>query len=399
VPARALLLLVCAAITITAQDTPTTYDDMWPAWSPDGRKIVFVSTRDRDPEIYVMDADGSQARRLTAVPGRDAHPYWSPDGSKIVFQSPRENGHTRIFLMNADGSAQRAITKNEGFCGVPVWSPDGRTIVFQCTSDLARTAADAPWKLFAVAADGGEPRQLTAGPGNDQVPNWAPDGRRLVFYSNRSGIDQLYVMDADGGSATRLTATAWANRAASWSPDGRSLVFHSERHGSPSDIYRMEMGATEPTRLTSSGPGHGVPYFSPDARSIVYQSRSANGQRISLMNADGSNPRQLLQLFDRPRRAQVHPSCAGADGVRRLYPAVLADIDHRHVLRFAALPRHQILSLGGEARELNGDGHGVADADFRHAPDRHLPLPALLRRHGRTIDDVDAGEAGAGTRP
>ena len=298
---RVLFLLVCATFTITAQDAPATYDDMWPAWSPDGRKIVFVSTRDRDPEIYVMDADGSNARRLTAVPGRDAHPYWSPDGSRIVFQSPRENGHTRIFVMNADGSEQRAVTKNEGFCGVPVWSPDGRTIVFQCTADLARTAADAPWKLFALAAGGGEPRQITAGPGSDQVPNWSPDGRRLVFYSNRSGIDQLYTMDADGGAATPLTGTAWANRAASWSPDGRSLVFHSERHGSPSDIYRMEVGSGEPLRLTSSGIGHGVPYFSPDGRSIVYQTRSASGLRIALISADGSNPRLLFHFFDRPR--------------------------------------------------------------------------------------------------
>jgi TolB protein len=393
-----VLLVICAAWTITAQDVPAAYDDMWPAWSPDGRRIAFVSTRDRDPEIYVMDADGSNARRLTAVPGRDAHPYWSPDGSKIVFQSPRENGHTRIFVMNADGSEQRVLTRNEGFCGVPVWSPDGRTIVFQCTADLARTAADTPWKLYAAAAGAGEPRPITAGPGSDQVPNWSPDGRRLVFYSNRSGIDQLYTMAADGGPATALTGTAWANRAASWSPDGRSLVFQSERHGSPSDIYRMQVGSGETTRLTSSGIGHGVPYFSPDGRSIVYQTRSVSGQRIALMNADGSNQRLLLQLFDRPRGAQVHPPRARPDGVRRLYPAVLADIDDRHVLGFAALPRHQILALGGEARELDGDGHGIADADFRHAPDRHLPLPALLRRDGRAIDDVDAGEAGAGAR-
>ena len=131
------------------------YDDMWPAWSPDGRRIVFSSTRDGDPEVYVMNADGSEPRRLTTTPGRDAHPSWSPDGRTIAFQSPRQDGHTRLFLMNPDGSQQRALTQNTGFCGVPVWSPDGKRIAYQCTEDVQRTGTGKPWQLFIIDVDGG----------------------------------------------------------------------------------------------------------------------------------------------------------------------------------------------------------------------------------------------------
>jgi TolB protein len=290
-----LAAIVAALVVMPSRPAqgPRPYDDMWPAWSPDGRRIVFVSTRDGDPEIYVMNADGTDPRRLTATPGRDAHPYFSPDGARIVFQSPREEGHTRIFVMNADGSNQRALTRNQGFCGVPTWSPDGRLIAFQCTEDLARTSTDRPWKLFVVSADGGAPRQLTHGASNDQVPNWSPDGQRLVFYSDRSGIDQLYTIDPAGGPAVPLTTTGGPNRAASWSRDGRSVVFHSERQGRPSDIYRLIVVGGEPVRLTTSGPQHGVPYFAPDGRTIAFQCRSGESWRICLMNPDGTNQRPI----------------------------------------------------------------------------------------------------------
>ena len=136
--------MLALLLTVALQQPQAGYDDMWPAWSPDGRRIVFASTRDGDPEIYVMNADGSRAQRLTSTPGRDAHPSWSPDGKTIAFQSPRLEGHTRIFLMDADGSNQRPLTNNRGFCGVPSWSPDGKQIAFQCTDDVSRTKTGLP---------------------------------------------------------------------------------------------------------------------------------------------------------------------------------------------------------------------------------------------------------------
>jgi len=84
-------------------------DNQFPHWSPDGRQIVFTSDRDGDPEIYVVNADGSDLRRLTSVPGRDAHPSFSRDGKRIVFQSPRDGGDTNVYVMNLDGSGQTRL--------------------------------------------------------------------------------------------------------------------------------------------------------------------------------------------------------------------------------------------------------------------------------------------------
>jgi Tol biopolymer transport system component len=114
------------------QHTLQTGNNMFPQWSHDGKRIIFTSTRDGDPEIFVMNADGSNPVRLTNTPGRDAHPQFSKDGQRVVFQSPRANGKdTNIYTMNSDGSSVKQLTSLKGFAGVPVYSPDEKLIAFQ----------------------------------------------------------------------------------------------------------------------------------------------------------------------------------------------------------------------------------------------------------------------------
>jgi TolB protein len=293
---------------------------MWPACSPDGRRIVFASTRDGDPEIYVMNAAGSRAQRLTSTPGRDAHPSWSPDGKTIAFQSPRLEGHTRIFLMDADGSHQRPLTNNRGFCGVPSWSPDGKQIAFQCTDDVSRTKTGSPWQLFIVETSGGEPRRLVQSTANDQVPNWSPDGRRIIFYSDRSGIDQLYVISPNGGEPSQLTRGTTASRVASWAPDGKTVLFQSGVDGGTSDIFRMPIDGGGVTKLTALGNAQGVPAHSPDGKTLAFSAVTGGWSRIWLMNVDGTNPRMLDAGSQEPRRALLIVSFSAEDAVGLIDP-------------------------------------------------------------------------------
>jgi Tol biopolymer transport system component len=134
-----------------------------PAWSPDGRKIAFVS----NSEIYVMNADGSEQRTLTQ---RGAQPLWSPDGRKIAFVSVRDGKYDEVHVMNADGSGKRNLTHNPAPDGAPAWSPDGRRIAFQ-----SWRGAD----LYVMNADGTGQRNLTRTPGAREFGiAWSPGQKK-----------------------------------------------------------------------------------------------------------------------------------------------------------------------------------------------------------------------------
>ena len=280
------LLLVAAGA-----QTTRTCDDVWPSWSPDGRRIVFASNRTGDFDIYVLTLGSpSPPVRLTDAPGRDAHPMFSPDGSRIAFQSPREpGGHTNLYVMNADGSDQRRLTNHTGFAGVPAWSPDGARLLYQWTPAFGTVK----WRLMLMPADGRMPsRELTGAGANDQVPNWAPDGRRLVFVSDRTGHDQLFTMTLDG-AVTRLTQTTAADRSGAWSPDGRSIAFKSERSGSTAGTYVMNADGSSQRRIGTVDSGHGIPFFSPDGRRLLETRTGPAGAEIWSVDVVGGAAMRL----------------------------------------------------------------------------------------------------------
>ena len=191
-----------------------TGNNMFPQWSHDGKRIVFTSDRDGDPEIYVMNADGTSPHRLTHTPGRDAHPFFSRDGKRIVFQSPRANGvDTNIYVMNSDGSNVVKLTNLKGFAGVPVYSPDEKLIVFQWR-ETNNFEDNSKWRICLMNIDGSDFRVITPGLANDQVPNWSRDGKRLLFYSDRTGKDQIYTMKPDGTDVRRVAASEFNDNAA-----------------------------------------------------------------------------------------------------------------------------------------------------------------------------------------
>jgi Tol biopolymer transport system component len=270
--------------------SPVPFNNEHPAWSPDGKRIVFASNRDGNNEIYVMNADGANQQRLTQAPGRDAHPAWSPDGKKIAFQSPREGDgrDTNLYVMNADGSNQTKITNNHGFCGVPAWSPDGKRIVFQWR--FAGGGGER-WHIFVINADGTGQTQLTNDAANNQVPNWSPDGKTIIFYSDVTGKNQLYLMNPDGSNKRRLTNNAWNDHAAFWSRDGKRIMFISDRDGTR-DIYVMHADGSNQTRISQNLQAYQA-NWSADGDKIVFGFAKDHNTEIYVMNRDGSNRIQL----------------------------------------------------------------------------------------------------------
>ena len=223
-----------------------------PVWSPDGRRLAFVRVRygvgDRllgFGDIYLVNVDGSGLRRLARaisplvrMPGGppggfSANPAWSPDGRRIAFVSNRD-GSNDIFVVNADGSGLRNLTRSRGNDRDPVWSPDGRVIAFQGRrarpSEVERAVCRGHCdreEIYAVNADGSGLRRLTRNWKFDSPVAWSPDGRKILF--QRLHHPDVWVMNADGSGKRNLTPSVTqplaVHRSPAWSPNGRKILF------------------------------------------------------------------------------------------------------------------------------------------------------------------------------
>ena len=179
-----------------------------PAWSPDGRNVALTLSKDGNPEVYVLAVATGTLRRLTRHGGIDTEPTWSPTGREIAFISDR-SGRPHVYLMDAEGANVRPLTTG-GHHTQPRWSPKGDMIVF--------TQRQGTHDIWAVNLDGSSPRRLTSGPGDNQGPTWAPNGRHLMFQSNRLGTWQLFSMLLDGSAQTPMTKGPVDATSPSWSP-------------------------------------------------------------------------------------------------------------------------------------------------------------------------------------
>ena len=243
--------------------------DWAPSWSPDGKHIVFLSGRDGHvdrhapiPEIYVMDADGGNPQNLTNNPKADRSPSWSPDGKRIVFESDRDAGGNPhsidIYVMDANGENQERLTNNLTEDRYPSWSPDGKRIVFSARREgHVVHNLDITYEIYAMTADGGDEQRLTDNRNNDLSPVWSPDGERIAFASDRKGGWQkfdIYVMDADGENQHNLTQHRAWDASPSWSPNSERIIFRSNRDGNW-EIYVMDTDGGNLQNLTNHPDG------------------------------------------------------------------------------------------------------------------------------------------------
>jgi len=170
-----------------------------PAWSPDGTRIAFMTNRDGNQEIYVMDANGGNPRRITRHPGIDATPTWSPAGNQIAFTSDR-SGSPQIYIVDADGLSQpRRITSDESWADRATWSPAPNNEI----AYAARSGPGFDIKVYDVAT--GATRSLTNGEGSNESPAFSPTGRHLAFASTRLGNQQIFVVGRDGNGLRQVT--------------------------------------------------------------------------------------------------------------------------------------------------------------------------------------------------
>lgn len=270
----------------------TGLENTYPAWSPDGTKVVFESTRDGpDADIFLMNADGSNVVQLTRNDSYDGTPAWTPDGRFIVFASERD-GNEEVYRMRTDGSEPVNLSRHPGADGHPRVSPDGRLIYFNSnrSSDPATFSRgtmdrDHNHEIYTMTLDGGDVRRVTDLPDWDTYPAVSPDGTRLLWRriaptggKSESGRNsEVFWMDLKSGEQRNLTSNQAYDGWPAWSPDGRRIAFASNRANSEFeafDIYVAEADGSNPTRVTFGNGIEGTgswtkPGFSADGKRIL----------------------------------------------------------------------------------------------------------------------------------
>ncbi|HEV2150344.1 MAG TPA: DPP IV N-terminal domain-containing protein [Longimicrobiaceae bacterium] len=227
-------------------------DDAWPAWSPNGKRIVFASDRSGDREIWAMNSDGTELVRLTHSAGPDAGGVYSPNGKQIAFHS-RRDGNFELYVMDADGENPTRLTDHPGSDLWPDWSPNGKQIAFQ-------RGFQGNEDIYVLDLRTGEERRLTDHRAPDRMPVFSPNGKQIVFMSGREGYCSIFVMDATGENLVNLTpkpagvpAGSWCNFWPSWSRNGQQIYFASERPGTADvDVFVMNADGTGVRQLTNA---------------------------------------------------------------------------------------------------------------------------------------------------
>jgi Tol biopolymer transport system component len=223
--------------------------DEAPAWSPDGARIAFWSTRGGAVDLYVMDADDSNIQPLThnADGLMSQAPSWSPDRNEIVFSALGIGERPDIFILSLKDMKLTNLTKNQDADGDPAWSPDGARIAFSSGRDGAN------WQIYLMNTDGSNIVKLTDGPFANYQPDWSPDGSKIAHTcdTNRGGI--ICVMNADGSEQKQLfdSDNYLDGYDPSWSPDGTRIAFVSSREAHD-EIFIMNADGSGTFRLTDT---------------------------------------------------------------------------------------------------------------------------------------------------
>jgi len=240
-------------------------ENAYPRLSNDGREILYQSNRGGRWQLYVLDVATRASRALTSE-GNNNLPDWSVDGSAIAFVSDRDHNE-EIYLMNRDGTGQRRLTTNAGRDIHPYFSPDGKTLLYNSERD------GGSFDIYSLDLRTGNERRVTDSPADDTCARYAPNGSQLVWLRNDAHSDDIWVRDATGEhdvTRTPQIRDGWPMVSA----DGRWIYFASMLRGSFS-IYRVHLDGTGLEQLTFAAPDEedARPFISRDGRRLIFNRR------------------------------------------------------------------------------------------------------------------------------
>lgn len=288
-------------------------------WSPDGKYIAAQISQDAISTIarisVAPDNKGGEVVALTAdmmVENSDkkadsALPAWSPDGSMIAFQSKTDGTNFQVYVMDRDGNNKRKVSSGQAYAGMASWSPDGKSIAYT-GGDKADVGS--PKEIYVVAATGGTPKQLTKLGKDLSKPIWSPDGKSMLYLDNLSDrFSDIMIMNADGTSPRKLADGVRAS-SPEFNPAGDKVLYYfvslvaeptpvggGSSSAQGSHVYTVPVAGGQIVNLTPNSRDDYQPTWSPDGTMVAWASVQSgqSGHRIIVANADGSNIRVVTQ--------------------------------------------------------------------------------------------------------
>lgn len=250
-------------------------------------RIVFSNNASGNKELYMMDYDGQNLKKLTNDDSLNILPRWSPDGKEIIYTSYRRN-NPDLYILSLESGQRKALSQKRGLNSAASFSPNGKEIVLTLSNQGAPN-------LYIIDRAGNVVRRLTKGKSAETSASFSPDGRKIVYVSDKPGWPQIYIMNVDGTNAERVSDSGYCD-APVWSPTGDKIAYSRGTQRGQHNIVIYDIPTGRTFQLTDNAGNNENPSFSPDGRFVVFTSNRGGRRELYVAAVDGSMQRKLSNV-------------------------------------------------------------------------------------------------------